>query len=153
VEAVEVIDHGGAIHRRTPQEFRTGYRTVEGRSGEWFVAAEFRLEPADAQSSRARIRELLNARAATQPVNLPSAGSVFRNPPGDHAARLVETAGLKGLRVGGARVSERHANFIVNEGKASAADIEALIMQVRERVSEVHGITLQLEVRIVGEAA
>jgi len=152
VSAVEVIDRHGRVHRRTPEEFRTGYRTVEGRAGEWFVAAEFGLESSDAQSGRARIRELLNARATSQPVNQPSAGSVFRNPPGDHAARLIETAGLKGLRVGGARVSERHANFIVNEGQATAADIEALIATVRERVAEMHGVGLELEVRIVGEA-
>jgi UDP-N-acetylmuramate dehydrogenase len=91
---------------------------------------------------------------ATQPLNLPNAGSVFRNPPGDHAARLIESCGLKGLARGGARVSEKHANFIVNpEGAASAADIEGLIHQVKEIVLAKTGVELVPEVRIVGEHA
>ena len=93
-------------------------------------------------------------RIAAQPLSLPNAGSVFRNPPGDHAARLIESCGLKGLARGGARVSEKHANFIVNPGGlACAADIEGLIEQVRERVLERTGVALLPEVRIVGERA
>ncbi len=100
------------------------------------------------------MRELLARRIATQPLNLPNAGSVFRNPPGDHAARLIEAAGLKGLAVGGARVSEKHANFIVNAQRlASAADIEALIEQVRRVVAAKTGVMLELEVQIIGDAA
>ena len=95
---------------------------------------------------------MLERRKNTQPLGLPSCGSVFRNPPGDHSARLIEAAGLKGARIGGAEVSTKHANFIINTGDASATDIEALIDHVREVVLERHGVTLEHEVRIVGEA-
>ena len=94
---------------------------------------------------------MLDRRKATQPLGLPSCGSVFRNPPGDHAARLIETAGLKGHSIGGAEVSEKHANFIINRGDATATDIETLIEHVRRSVLETHGIELVHEVRIVGE--
>jgi UDP-N-acetylmuramate dehydrogenase len=99
----------------------------------------------------ARIRELLSQRVASQPLNLPNAGSVFRNPPGDHAARLIESCGLKGFTIGGAQVSSKHANFIVNPaGTASAADIEAVIDHVQNEVLTRTGIELVREVRIVG---
>jgi UDP-N-acetylmuramate dehydrogenase len=93
----------------------------------------------------------LAKRAASQPISQPSCGSVFRNPPGDFAARLIESCGLKGLRIGGACVSEKHANFIVNLGQATACDIERLIFKVRDTVQEQHGVALLPEVRIVGE--
>ena len=99
------------------------------------------------------MRELLRAPQATQPIGEWSCGSVFTNPPGDHAARLIEAAGLKGFRIGGAVVSEKHANFILNEGEATARDLEQLIAHVRATVERVHGIELMPEVRIVGEAA
>jgi UDP-N-acetylmuramate dehydrogenase len=94
---------------------------------------------------------MLERRKATQPLGLPSCGSVFRNPPGDHAARLIEAAGLKGFRIGGAEVSPKHANFIINTGDATATDIEELIEHVRQTVIEEHGVELKHEVRIVGE--
>ena len=107
-----------------------------------------------AASARARIAELLRRRIATQPLDLPNAGSVFRNPPGDHAARLIESCGLKGYAVGGARVSEKHANFIVNpQGVARAADIEAIIAHVRDVVRQRTGVDLVPEVLVVGESA
>jgi UDP-N-acetylmuramate dehydrogenase len=99
-----------------------------------------------------RLKEMLSRRKDTQPLGLPSCGSVFRNPPGDHAARLIEAAGLKGYRIGGAEVSVKHANFIINRESASAPDIERLIDHVQQTVLAVHGIRLQHEVRIVGEA-
>ena len=99
------------------------------------------------------MKEMLERRKATQPLGLPSCGSVFRNPPGDHAARLIEAAGLKGYRIGGAEVSPKHANFIINTGDATATDIEELIEHVRQTVIEQHGVELQHEVRIVGEVA
>jgi UDP-N-acetylmuramate dehydrogenase len=148
--AVELVDRRGNLRVADPAEFAFGYRHARLPEGEWFVAAHLRLTPGEPEAIRARTRELLDHREATQPVNLANAGSVFRNPPGDHAARLIETAGLKGARVGGAEVSERHANFIVNRGQATAADIEALIRLVQERVAEVHGVALVPEVRIVG---
>jgi UDP-N-acetylmuramate dehydrogenase len=118
-----------------------------------FTAAWFRFPEGVAAASRARIKELLGRRIATQPLALPNAGSVFRNPQGDHAARLIESCGLKGHAIGGARVSEKHANFIVNPGgRAKAADIEALIGFVRETVRARTGIDLEPEVRIMGEA-
>src|SRR5690606_22758901 len=100
-----------------------------------------------------RVREMLARRNATQPTGVFSCGSVFRNPPGDYAGRLIDSCGLKGTRVGGAVVSERHANFIVNEGQASAADIEALILRVQRTVEERTGVRVVAEVRIVGERA
>jgi len=99
------------------------------------------------------MKEMLERRKATQPLGLPSCGSVFRNPPGDHAARLIEAAGLKGYRIGGAEVSPKHANFIINTGNATATDIEELIEHVRQTVIEQHGVELRHEVRIVGEVA
>jgi UDP-N-acetylmuramate dehydrogenase len=156
VKAVTTVDRSGAVHLRTKAEFDIAYRHCHLRTGkeEWFVAAQFELPAGDGEKSRARIKELLAKRIATQPLSLPNAGSVFRNPPGDHAARLIEASGLKGLSRGGARVSEKHANFIVNpEGAATAADIESLIHEVQRKVLDMTRIELIPEVRIVGEAA
>jgi UDP-N-acetylmuramate dehydrogenase len=154
------IDRRGAVRTRDRDEFDIGYRHCAlkggGRLGEdeWFAGAWFELARGDAAASRAHIRELLVKRIADQPLSLPNAGSVFRNPPGDHAARLIESCGLKGLARGGARVSEKHANFIVNpKGLGSAADIEGLIEEVRARVLERTAVALLPEVRIVGERA
>jgi len=99
------------------------------------------------------VQSLLQRRRETQPTGDWSCGSVFKNPPGDHAARLIEAAGLKGYRIGDAVVSEKHANFIVNEGKAHAGELERLIRHVQATVQEVHGVALETEVRIIGEAA
>ena len=118
---------------------------------EWFAAAWFRFTPGDGKAAKQKAKEWLAKRMATQPLTLPNAGSVFRNPPGDHAARLIEASGLKGLTIGGAQISEKHANFIVNLGNATAADIENLIEAVRTRVKESHGIELITEVKIIGE--
>ena len=151
VVAVETIDRRGGLHTRAPTDYRIGYRTVQGPADEWFLAAHFALLHGDADQAQARVRELLARRGATQPVQQYSCGSVFRNPPGDHAARLIEAAGLKGRRIGGAQVSEKHANFIVNAGGATAADIETLLNQVQGTVEQQHGVRLETEVRIVGE--
>ncbi|MGH8737705.1 MAG: UDP-N-acetylmuramate dehydrogenase [Burkholderiales bacterium] len=160
VERAVTIDRRGNLLSREKSEFEISYRHCAVRQGarlgqdEWFVAAYFRLAQGDGEASRARIKEFLSRRIATQPLQLPNAGSVFGNPIADHAARLIEACGLKGLEHGGARVSEKHANFIVNpKGAAKAADIEWLITTVRARVLDQTGIDLQPEVRIVGEAA
>lgn len=153
VTAVETLDRGGRIARRTPAEYEIGYRSVRGPMNEWFVAAEFEFAPGDAHEANAKIKALLQRRAETQPMGLPSCGSVFRNPPGDHAGRLIESCGLKGHHIGGACVSEKHANFIINRGGASAADIEALIEHVRATVARECGVDLVAEVRIIGEPA
>jgi UDP-N-acetylmuramate dehydrogenase len=158
VERADTVDRHGAAHARTAREFETGYRHVALKRGalgldEWFTGAWFRFPRGDGARARERIKALLDKRIATQPLNLPNAGSVFRNPPGDHAARLIEACGLKGHAIGGARISEKHANFIVNpSGRASAADIEALIEHARTAVLKRFGIALVPEVRIVGDA-
>lgn len=154
VSAVHTVDREGVLHVRTRDDFEVGYRHVGSRTAvdEWFVGAWFALPPGDGPLARARIKDLLQRRIASQPLQLPNAGSVFRNPAGDHAARLIEAAGLKGTRVGGAEVSRQHANFIVNpEGTASAADIEDLIALVQDAVREKFGVQLVREVRIVGK--
>ncbi|HEB58683.1 MAG TPA: UDP-N-acetylmuramate dehydrogenase [Gammaproteobacteria bacterium] len=154
VESVLVVDRSGRLHERSPEDFRIAYRHVENRVSrqEWFVAATLRLSEGDAAESQELIRTLLARRGATQPTSQPNAGSVFRNPPGDYAARLIESCGLKGYCIGGACVSEKHANFIINTGTALAADIEHLIEHVERTVKEVTGVTLVREVHIVGEA-
>lgn len=160
VERAVTIDRQGTLRTRARAEFEVGYRHCALREGarigeeEWFAGAWFALPRGDGAASRARIKAFLERRIASQPLQLPNAGSVFRNPPGDHAARLIEACGLKGLTLGGASVSEKHANFIVNPGRrASAADIEGLIHEVRRRVRERTSVELTPEVRIVGEAA
>jgi UDP-N-acetylmuramate dehydrogenase len=152
VAEVETIDRGGAVRKRTPNDFRVGYRSVQGPAGEWFLAVSFRLTPSgESETLAQRVRDLLERRSASQPTQQPNAGSVFRNPAGDYAGRLIEANGLKGVCIGGACVSEKHANFIVNTGAATAADIEALIAHVAERVEQQDGIRLHPEVKIVGE--
>ena len=158
VARVEVVTRDGRFAVRTPADYAIGYRTVRRADGSApdgiFTAAWFRFPAGDAAAARARIKDLLARRIAAQPLSLPNAGSVFRNPPGDHAARLIESCGLKGFARGGARVSEKHANFIVNpRGAGLAADIEALIAHVRATVRDRTGVDLEPEVRIVGEQA
>lgn len=160
VAKVQTIDRGGDVRVREPAEFETSYRHVELRDrsrvlglDEFFTAAWFRFHAGSEPIARERIKTWLAKRVATQPLNLPNAGSVFRNPPGDYAARLIESCGLKGFTIGGARISEKHANFIVNPGaRASAADIEALVHHARAVVLARTGVDLIAEVRIVGEA-
>jgi UDP-N-acetylmuramate dehydrogenase len=155
VDRVLMLNRRGEPIERGPQDFEVGYRHVRNKAAtdEVFAAAWLRFSIGDGRASRERIRELLEKRAATQPLQLPNAGSVFRNPPGDHAARLIEAAGLKGANEGAARVSEKHANFIVNpEGKASASEIERLMARVQSTVLEQFGVELIREVRIVGVA-
>ncbi len=175
VMRVQTVGRRGEVHVRTPAEYEIGYRYVtrskaqgtrgktqepilasctlplDPESPEFFVAAWLQLARGDGDEARLGIKALLSKRIATQPLNLPNAGSVFRNPPGDHAARLIEQCGLKGRQIGGAQVSEKHANFIVNLGAASAADIENLISEVQAVVQQQTGIRLHPEVRIVGE--
>lgn len=172
VARVRTIDRRGQLQERTPAHYQIDYRTVvlkaEGErrkaeeihpssfilhpSEEWFVAANFHLPRGSGDESRRKIKELLERRIATQPLNQPNAGSVFRNPKGDYAARLIEICGLKGHAIGGAVISPKHANFIVNQHEARAADIEALIELAQRAVKEKFGIELECEVKIIGEA-
>jgi len=152
VERAETIDRSGNLRTRGRNEFGISYREVRMPAAEeWFVAAELRVQPDPQRGGLARIRSLLARRSDSQPTGQPSCGSVFRNPPEDHAGRLIEAAGLKGRRVGGAFVSEKHANFIITENGARASDVESLIELVQREVEGRDCIRLLPEVRIVGE--
>ena len=149
---VDVVDRRGQVRTRGRDDYQVAYRDVRSPLEEWFLAARFKF--AEQYTAAAdRIRTLVSERKERQPLGLPSCGSVFKNPPGDHAARLIEAAGLKGTRVGGAEVSPKHANFIINTGGATAADIETLVGQVRAAVEARYGVRLDTEVQIVGEPA
>ena len=151
VQSVETIDRGGNTRQRAASEYAIAYRQVTPPAPEeWFIAAELFFEHRPGAHAD-EVRSLLAQRKASQPIGEWSCGSVFTNPPGDHAARLIEAAGLKGFRIGDASVSVKHANFIINHGQASAHDLESLIGHVRETVERVHGVALHPEVRIVGE--
>ena len=167
VDEVQTINRQGELQQRKPDAYEIGYRHIALRPEagtaprsplpapapqEWFVAAWFRFKPGDGTAAQQRIKQLLKQRIAAQPLQQPNAGSVFRNPPQDFAARLIEACGLKGRRCGGAQVSEKHANFIVNRGAATAADIESLIFTVQETVRREKGVLLVPEVRIVGDS-
>lgn len=169
VHSVQVLTRSGELLMRTAQDYEIGYRhVVKSEPGkvkelgshhlspftfhqeELFVSATLKFSRGEGDIERQIIKAWLSTRIATQPLNLPNAGSVFRNPVGDHAARLIESCGLKGKQIGGAQVSVKHANFIVNTGGASAADIENLIKEVREIVAAQTGVDLHPEVRIIG---
>jgi UDP-N-acetylmuramate dehydrogenase len=165
VRSATTIDRRGIVRERAPADYRIGYRTVQlqareaqgpntaaSANEEWFLSAVFAFPRGDGTQSREKIRELLARRIATQPLGQPNAGSVFRNPAGNYAARLIEACGLKGHTVGGAAISPKHANFIVNTGKATAADIETLIELAQASVRQKFGIELEREVRIIGES-
>lgn len=151
VSEVATIDRAGVQHRRAAAEYRIAYRSVTGPAAEeWFTGARLRFEAGADGAAQERIRTLLAQRAATQPLGLPSCGSVFKNPPGDFAGRLIEAAGMKGVRCGGCGVSAKHANFIVNDANGTATDIETLIERVRAAVFAQSGIRLETEARILG---
>ncbi len=152
VVEVQTINRKGELRVRRSEEFEVAYRHVVGLGDEWFVSATFKLTPGDKETSLQVIKDLLAHRTNTQPTNEYNCGSVFRNPPGDFAARLIESCGLKGFQIGGAVVSRKHANFIINhEGTASAADIEALIHLVQTKVKEQTTVELMHEVHIIGD--
>jgi UDP-N-acetylmuramate dehydrogenase len=153
VISVETIDRSGELRRREPTEYDIGYRHVMPKPAreEWFISAVFGFQPGEETAAMGHIKELLQKRVASQPLTLPNAGSVFRNPPDDHAARLIESAGLKGFTIGGAQVSPKHSNFIVNVNHATANDLESLVDHVHATVLARTGIDLVREVRIVGD--
>jgi len=151
VENLEMIDGRGKVARRGADQFEVAYRSVKGIANEWFLAVELSLNKGESELGQQKIKTLLQKRAATQPTNRPTCGSVFKNPPGDYAARLIEASGLKGYQIGGACVSVKHANFIENTGDATAVDIESLIDYIQQQVYQDHGIELQTEVCKVGK--
>ena len=151
VTEVETIDRRGERRVRARRDFSVAYRRSGVPPGQWFVAATFKLQSASRVAVEATIAELMRRRDATQPWRARSCGSVFKNPPGEHAARLIEDCGLKGRAIGDAQVSEQHANFILNKAHATAREIEQLIELVRAAVMARHGVWLEPEVRIIGD--
>ncbi|MEZ5475707.1 MAG: UDP-N-acetylmuramate dehydrogenase [Steroidobacteraceae bacterium] len=153
VRIVEVIDRHGNERERAASEYTFGYRhIVAPASDEWFLAAQFEFQPLPA-NDRQPMLAMLARRKASQPIGEWSCGSTFTNPAGDHAARLIEAAGLKGYRIGGAMVSRKHANFLINTGTATAADIEQLVAHIQSTVLARQGVRLTPEFRIAGEAS
>jgi len=150
VEQLLMLDRHGRLVERCATEFEVGYRRVSLPQHEWFAAALFRFDQRVAGED-SNIRQLLQQRNATQPIGQPSCGSVFKNPPGKHAARLIEAAGLKGYCLGAACVSDKHANFIISSSSTTASDVETLIEHIRTTVAAKFDIQLESEVRIVGE--
>jgi len=153
VVAVEVLSRDGTMHHRAVQDFNYGYRYCHGLGpDEWFVAGIFEFAPGSTQASLDKLKALLAKRADTQPTGKPCCGSVFRNPPGYYAGRLIESLNLKGHRMGGAQVSEKHANFIINTGDATAQDVLQLVSYLQQRVQETYGIALQTEIKYLRNA-
>lgn len=150
VRSVEMMQRSGERINRLATEFEVGYRHVKKPAEEWFVSACFELKNGDKQHSLNEIKTLLEKRNQAQPTGLPNCGSVFRNPPGHFAGHLIEQHGLKGKSIGGARISEKHANFIINENHATAADIEQLILHVQTVILREQGIKLMPEVCMLG---
>lgn len=147
VSQIETINREGIIRIRRPDEFQFGYRNISGLApNEWFAVGNFKFMHDQECDADSKVRTILQRRQASQPLDLPSCGSVFRNPQGDYAARLIESCGLKGMQIGGAKISEKHANFIVNEGDALANDVKKLIKKIIETVEQQHGIILTPEV-------
>ena len=157
LEAARVLDATGSEMVLTGGDLAFGYRDsrfkhhAAGEAQEVVLEATFRLDPADAATIKARLDDIRRWRQAHQPLGIPSAGSVFRNPDGTSAGKLIDEAGLKGLRIGGATVSAKHANFIVNDQKGSAADVRRLAERVRAEVRDRHGVELQFEIEFVGD--
>lgn len=157
VTAVDVINSHGEIKRREAAEFSYGYRSIDGLAAvdgepeEWFVTAYCRLEPGDAKVQGEKNKALLKKRGASQPIGLPSCGSVFRNPPGHYAAELIEACDLKGVKRGSCEISTKHANFIVHDGHGTAKDIESLIELIQSTVKERFDVTLECEVKRLGD--
>jgi len=155
VKSVITLNNKGEVFNRTPSDYKINYRSVKvkdaSNNNEWFVSADLQFEAGDGNAAALRVKKLLEQRADTQPTGLPSCGSVFKNPPNDFSARLIEASGLKGYAIGGATVSEKHANFIINSDNAKASDVESLIKYIQQTVKKEQGIELHTEVKIIGE--
>ena len=147
VTSVKTIDNNGNIQQRLPDDFAVSYRSVKPKHNhEFFISAEFDFNQAE---KNIEARDLLDKRNASQPIGLPSCGSVFKNPEDNFAAKLIEACDLKGFCVGGACVSNKHANFIINQNSASAKDIEELIKHIKETVANTHSVALEPELVII----
>ena len=151
VKSVVMIERNGISTELQAADFEIGYRSVATSPEHWFLSAKLTLNSGDVDESKSKVSSLLKARGSSQPVQSANAGSVFKNPESDHAARLIEQSGLKGAKIGGAQVSEKHANFILNTGDATADDIEQLMAFIKLEVKQQFDVNLQTEVRVVGE--
>ena len=153
VSKVKIMNHEGDVHIKDQQSFEIGYRSVKKKEDEIFIGAWFNFPSKEKndESEEKKIDDLLKLRRSNQPLNWPTAGSTFRNPEQNFAAKLIEEVGLKGFQIGDARISNKHANFIENVGDATAKDIEQLIYHAQDKVEELKNIRLQLEVKIIGE--
>lgn len=153
-DTVRTVDRKGKIHTYSRDELDLGYRHSRFQdNGEAIVEVELCLEPGDSEAIRAKMEDFTERRESKQPLEMPSAGSTFKRPKGYFAGTLIQETGLKGLQVGGAQVSTKHAGFVVNAtGDATAADVRGLIHEVQQRVYKKHGVMLHPEVRIIGEA-
>ncbi len=151
VKSVTVMNEAGEVSELTREELPFSYRNLSLPKGTVVLGSQFKLKGGDKEAIKERIHSILNSRKTKQPLDTPNAGCIFKNPPLGHAGRLIDEAGLKGLQFGGAKVSELHANFIVNSGNATARDILSLLDDVKEKVFEKKGITLEPEIKIVGE--
>ncbi|MCF8120350.1 MAG: UDP-N-acetylmuramate dehydrogenase, partial [Deltaproteobacteria bacterium] len=153
VEAIRVITPAGGLLEREKEDLRFSYRSLQLDRGAIITLVRVKLESVGREAVFERMAGYLRQKKALQPLGYPSAGSVFKNPVGDYAGRLIEAAGLKGKRVAGAMISKRHANFIVNTGGATASDILALMNLIQQEVKRISGIQLEPEIRILGESA
>jgi UDP-N-acetylmuramate dehydrogenase len=151
IESVTLLSPEGELVQRRRDEMGFGYRTANVPPGHVVLEARIILRHEDEARIRANVNRLLDERKERQPWGLPNAGSMFKNPLDEAAGKLIESAGMKGATVGGAQVSEKHANFIVNRGNATAADVLALMERVRKKVLEQHGVRLEPEITIIGE--
>ena len=151
VTTVDVIDRQGRVTTRSSDDYEYGYRYVKSNADEWFVGASFALDEDALGTKVVPIKKLLAQRANTQPIGKKNCGSVFKNPDNNHAAKLIEECGLKGFAIGGAQVSTKHANFIINENNATATDIESLIQYVQKTVKQKCNVDLEPEVKFLGQ--
>jgi UDP-N-acetylmuramate dehydrogenase len=151
LHSVRFMDGEGNIAEKEKKDLKFSYRSLELERKEIILGGKFCLRPENGETVRAKMEEKFQWRKAKQPLHLPSAGSVFKNPVQGPAGRFIEEAGLKGCRIGDAQVSEQHANFIVNRGKARAQDILALVAKIQEKVFQEKGIKLEMEIQVVGE--
>jgi len=153
ISKVKIMNHKGDIRIKDKQSFKIGYRSVKKKEDEIFIGAWFNFPSKENndENEEQKIDDLLKLRRSSQPLNWPTAGSTFRNPEKNFAAKLIEEVGLKGFQIGDARISNKHANFIENIGDATAKDIEQLIYLAQEKVEKLKKIRLQLEVKIIGE--
>lgn len=149
LNTVKILTEAGKIETFAKEELTFGYRECSLRGKAWILAAELKFNPGEKEVLKTQMSENMAKRKAAQPLELPNAGSVFRNPPGDSAGRLIEQAGWKGKGIGGAQVSPKHGNFIVNAGDASAADVLALIQAIQKDIFEKYGVELRTEIHYI----